>query len=65
MGWIMSSNIYKWIAIFFIIIVLILTAMTIREIGLVDSSATCMDDRDFRIGKYHFLLSVVNEKCET
>ena len=63
-GYLFSSQIYKWIALLFIIILLVVAAVTIREIVIVDAANSCSDDRDLRIGKYHLLLTVVNEKCE-
>jgi 4-hydroxybenzoate polyprenyltransferase len=61
-SWVIASQIFKWVALFFIIIAVILSLMVIREIGIVDSR--CSDDREFGVFKYHVYLTVVSNKCE-
>lgn len=61
-GYVFSSQMYKWIAGVFFLLVLILTAITIRWVAILD--AACTDDREIHVGKYSFYVTATTNKCK-
>jgi uncharacterized membrane protein len=61
-GYLFSSQIYKWITVLVIIILLILAATAVRIAATLDSS--CIYNRTQHVGKYRFEIVGINEKCK-